>query len=203
MAKQKRPAPKKRQQPRREAKRARRGAVRRAPRQNAAPRKPSTGLTPVDSGADLEPPVSPRWRVMQRAAYSLIEQGKPVMQVNLATEIGVSKQAIWKFFQSQPGFLAWLDGEMKAENAHLIGPLARRMFGIAMQGSVPHGEFFAKLVAGHYFRPAGEDGAPLAGAATYTVQMNYLVPRPPMPELAPQAALPPPLHADIPTVAVR
>jgi hypothetical protein len=71
-------------------------------------------LTPpalISSGAQMlerlsavgHPVVPRRWRVMQRAAYRLIEQGKPVTQVNLAAEVGVTKQAVWTFFRSQPG----------------------------------------------------------------------------------------------------
>jgi hypothetical protein len=89
---------------------------------------------------------------MQRAVYSLIDQGQPVTFSNLTTELGISRQGAWKFFRCQPGFLSWMNGGLRGENEHLIGPLARRMYGVAMRGSVPHGEFFMKLVTGFFTR---------------------------------------------------
>lgn len=148
-------------------------------------------MTTVDQAADpTTPTVSPRWRVIQRAVYTLIDEGKQPTQANLAVQLGVSRQAIWKFFRSQPEFLKWLDDQMRAENEALIGPLARRMFNIGMQGSVPHADMFAKLVTGHYTRNLGSQ-LPGGDAPSQTnFQMNFLIPRPEYPEAPGQAALP-------------
>lgn len=124
----------------------------------------------------------PRWRVLQRVVYSLIEDGKAPSQAAIAKAVGLTRNAIWRFFSRHPGFQEWLDGEMRAENAHLIGPLARRHFFLGMQGSVASAEFCAKLVNGHFTRgliPGALDGD--GNAPGQVTNINILVPRPDMP----------------------
>lgn len=79
------------------------------------------------------------------------------------------------------------------------------MYGIAMQGSIPHGEFFMKLVTGHFTRHLAPDaGDPGVNPATVQVIQNYLVPRPEYPKVQePTKPVTPAMLAEIPTVAVR
>ena len=185
----------------------------------SGPSRPET-VSAGDKSPDAAPCVSLRFLTIQRAIYTLLEAGKTITFASIATEVGIKRQNVWKFFQRHPDFLPWIDAQFNSEHQHMLGVLARRMFTIAMQGSVQHADMFAKLTTGYYFRlkgptgslnPLGNDGQtpdldPDGGACV----INILVPHRDLPlgGRLPQLPAPstmsiiPPLE-DIPVVSVR
>jgi hypothetical protein len=113
---------------------------------------------------------------MQRAVYTLLDAGKLITQANLAREIGIRRQNVWKFFRCHPGFLAWLAQAMEAEHQHLVAPLARRHWLLGMQGSVSSAEFFMKVQSGYFVRELPATGP---AAINNGFVINNLIPRPP------------------------
>jgi hypothetical protein len=135
-------------------------------------------LTQVDSSEIPNQGVKPSFWAYLRAAIRLIETGKAPTQVNLAKELRVSKQAVWKFQRRYPDLMPWIDEQLRAVNQNYFGLVQRRLALLAMQGSVAHAEAYFKSVHGVYAREENQVSDARAGNG-YTI--NLLVPRPELP----------------------
>lgn len=170
-------------------------------RRQAEPR--SDVLTKVDADAPENGAVSrarPSWWRYFQACLLLLDRGVPPTLVNIAKELGVTRQAVWALQRRHPGLLAWINTEFIARNKEFFGPVQYRLAMLGMQGHVAAADLYLKSLTMGFGTLDAAESVP----AGIQVIQNYLVPRPAYPQLeAPAKALPPPMHADIPTVVVR
>jgi hypothetical protein len=204
MSKPNKPAPRKRKPTPRKAKRGRKPDVverRRAGRRRAERQREV--LTKVDAdtpanSASLRPRAS--WRRYFQACVSLLERGLAPTLVNIAKELRVSKQTVWALQRRHPELLVWINEEFVGKNRTLFGPLQFRLGQLGIQGHMQAADLYLRSLTMGFgtIEPAAS-----ANGGNMQVTQVYLVPRPDYPPLEPVKVLPPPVRADIPTVAVR
>jgi len=121
----------------------------------------------------------------------VIEAGKPPTCVNIAHELGISKQAVSSMFLRHPELRAWIDRHVEALARQLTGTILYRTGMLGSQGSHQHAELFFKFTTGGFERKGGafgdEEAPASVSVANYT--LNLLVPRPDMTAIA-KPALP-------------
>lgn len=117
-----------------------------------------------------------------RAYLRCLEDGKPPSSVNLARELGVTRQNVHQMLGRHPDLLAWINAAIERENAHFTASVVRRVANLAMAGSPQHAEIFFRHAAGAYSRQ-GAMGDPAGGGITGPGGLNFtinnLIPRPP------------------------
>jgi hypothetical protein len=121
--------------------------------------------------------VKPAFWAYLRAVIRLIEVGLPPTQVNLAKELRISKQAVWKFLRRYPELMPWLNSELRSANRHYFALVQRRLALLGIQGSVAHAEAFFRSLNGLY----GEEDRRTEEGASGSFTLNLLVPRPELP----------------------
>jgi len=157
-------------------------------------------LTKIDGVAVAPERVRPSYQPILRATIGLVEAGKAPTFVNIAKELGRSRQAVFQLFRRHPDLWAWIDRQVQAMDQHFVGSILYRHSMLAMQGMVSSAELVLKFHGGAYGTRKDGDDNPTGGINPITVQMNYLVPVPPMPaSVQEQAAkrLPPPVTVDV------
>lgn len=162
-------------------------------------------MTRVDGVDVADAAIRPSYLPVLRAYTELVERGVPPTCANLAKELRVSRQAVWKLLQRHPDLREWIDAQMDRAARLMTGMVVRRVGNLAIQGSDKHADIYLRFMAGGYARPTGAgDGALPAGGMNFII--NNLIPRPPGLDLAglPAApALPAATPIDAPTVEVR
>ncbi len=138
-----------------------------------------------------------------QAHIRLIEDGKPPTCVNLAKELGVTKQAVSKMQLRHPDLGVWITRQFAARSGQYAGQVLTRCAFLGIQGSVAHAELYLKATgtAPGFVRGPGT-GDPVDPGNTMVV--NLLVPRPEYPQgaLPALAAVKAPVvqRPDIPTL---
>ena len=167
------------------------------------------------SDEPMPPGFKPSWRAYLWACIRLLDAGKPCTQINLARELGISPQAVWKYLRRHPGVMAFVEQQLNAQNKHVMPLIVRRHALLAQQGSVASADFVAKVEGGYYLRvarPGGNEDEDSPEDSRYVTHVNILVPCPQlpnggrMPVFGPQPATGLPAGVDlkdIPTVSVR
>jgi hypothetical protein len=127
-------------------------AGRRQQRSTHTPRVPRLreALTNLD-GIDIAPErVRPSYQPVLRATIGLVEAGKLPTFVNIAKELGRSRQAVFRLFQRHPDLWAWIDRQVQAVDQHFIRSILYRHSMLAMQRSVSSAELVLKFHGGVY-----------------------------------------------------
>ena len=201
-------AAKKRRVRRRPASRKAR-AAKRSPTSPAPVERVAKGLQPEPRDGTV---VRPSWRRYFQVYATLLQEGMPVTESAIANVLGISRMSLWRIHRRNPGLRPWVNAQLAATNAHLIGPVIYMLGTMAVRTKSPkHAELFLRAV-GALGPPNGANGDEDSPEdSRYVTHVNILVPCPQVPNggRMPQLGAPPPAVTgmpdmkDIPTVAVR
>jgi hypothetical protein len=129
-------------------------------------------LTKVDDKSERQMTRPSFWRYFQ-ASVNLLERGVPPTVVNIAKELGVSKQAVWALQRRHPHLLQWVNDTFCERGKVMFGQVQYRFAVLAQQGSPAHGDLYLRSLTLGF----GSSDQPAAtGGPQFTV--NMLVPRP-------------------------
>jgi hypothetical protein len=140
---------------------------------------------------------------------SLLDAGREPSNVNLARELGISRQAAWAMFRRHPDLRLWINQHVQAAADQCLGGILYRCGLLALRGSEKHIEMMLRFYqAGGYGKAGSTYGdvepGTLPGAVSTVI--NLLVPRPEMPVIERSktidslaTAVPWPKKGDLPT----
>ena len=139
----------------------------RKPKANVAKRAPARlakGVTKAQHSTGLVRPgpfvVRPSFYRCLRAYVELLDDGQPVTFTALAKQMGISRVNLWRLRRRHEGLDAWVSDQLNASNAHLVGPVVRRMAMLGLRGSREHAELFLKAT-GNLDRESRGDSPPV------------------------------------------
>lgn len=118
---------------------------------------------PSDASAALPDVATPAyqpkrqdWRYLQAVQELLAENGR-ITDYTLASKLGVSHTAVWKWRQ-RPGFEDWANDQLTRYVDRAKPKILTRAVELATRGSIDHMNFLAK-VGGWFQQPEGANGS--------------------------------------------